>query len=378
MKIFLKIVKLNHISFLIKNNSSYKFIIKYAKIICIGRHKMSGNKICSMLLSQQRLLEIINFQTDVVKIGPDLGSIMTLITHKAQEMTHAKGATLELAEGEDMVYRATSGSLEPFLGLHLKKDSSLSGLCVKTGEIFYSENTQADDRVDKEASSKVGALSMVVVPLKHDEDTVGVLKIVSDKTSFFSDHDICVLSIVGDIMASLMYYAARYATDELFYKASHDALTELNNRSAFYDQLFQLTALSKQKTINFAIAIIDMDGLKYINDMYGHKAGDEAIKEFAKRLKNASRDVDIVARLGGDEFGLILKNITHKHEIDLVINRISKEIDQDLLFEDYTLQIGGSIGYALFPEDSQDLHKLIEIADYAMYTQKRLRKALKE
>ena len=339
---------------------------------------MIGNKICSMLLSQQRLLEIINFQTDVVKIGPDLGSIMTLITHKAQEMTHAKGATLELAEGEDMVYRATSGSLEPFLGLHLKKDSSLSGLCVKTGEIFYSENTQTDDRVDKEASSKVGALSMVVVPLKHDEDTVGVLKIVSDKTSFFSDHDICVLSIVGDIMASLMYYAARYATDELFYKASHDALTELNNRSAFYDQLFQLTALSKQKTINFAIVIIDMDGLKYINDTYGHKAGDEAIKEFAKRLKNVSRDVDIVARLGGDEFGLILKNITHKHEIDLVINRISKEIDQDLLFEDYTLQIGGSIGYALFPEDSQDLHKLIEIADHAMYAQKRLRKALKE
>jgi len=339
---------------------------------------MADIKICSTFLSQQRLLEIIKFQTDVAKIGPDLGSIMTLITHKVQDMTNANGATLELAEGQDMVYRATSGSLEPFLGLHLQKDSSLSGLCVKTGEIYYSKNTQIDDRVDKGSALKVGAFSMVVVPLKHEKETVGVLKIVSDKVSFFSDHDICVLSVVGEIMASLMYYAARYATDELFYKASHDELTGLNNRSAFYDQLFQLTALSKQKSTHFAVVMIDMDGLKYINDTYGHKAGDEAIKEFAKHLKNVSRDVDIVARLGGDEFGIILKNITHKHEIDLVINRISKEIDQDLLFEDYTLQIGGSIGYALFPEASQDLHKLIEIADHAMYTQKRLRKSLKE
>lgn len=179
-------------------------------------------------------------------------------------------------------------------------------------------------------------------------------------------------------MASLMYYAARYATDELFYNATHDALTELHNRSAFYDQLFQLTALSKQKTTNFAVVMIDMDGLKYINDTYGHKAGDEAIKEFAKRLKNVSRDIDIVARLGGDEFGIILKNITNKDEIDLVIKRISKEIDKDLLFEDYILQIGGSIGYALFPEDSQDLHKLVEIADQAMYVNKRQRKVVKE
>ncbi len=86
----------------------------------------------------------------------DLDSFMQSVCDRMCHLTGANGSTIEMLEGDDMVYRAASGSLLPFEGMRLHKDSSLSGMCVMQERIFYSPDTEVDDRVDKVATHKVG------------------------------------------------------------------------------------------------------------------------------------------------------------------------------------------------------------------------------
>jgi diguanylate cyclase (GGDEF)-like protein len=326
-------------------------------------------------LSPENLLKIIKLQTDIVKLGPDLSSVMNLVTEQVQYLTHAAGAIVELTEGEEMVYRATTGIAKQQLGLRLKRKGSLSGLCVEGGEILQCDDSECDPRVDKEACRKVGLRSMVVAPLFHQETVVGVLKIASPFASSFTDEHVCILNLTSDLIASSMFYSAKFEIKELYHRATHDTLTGLANRSLFYDHLRQVLALASRQSVAVGILNLDMDGLKFINDNYGHRAGDAAIKEIGQRIDRASRESDIVARLGGDEFGVILPELLDRSSAELVANRMGKEICLPFYFEDKPLKLDASIGMAIFPEDANELDTLIEKADQSMYQVKRSRKS---
>lgn len=119
-----------------------------------------------------------------------------------------------------------------------------------------------------------------------------------------------------------------------------------------------------------------MDGLKEINDNYGHRAGDAAIKEVAFRIKNTVGELDTVSRLGGDEFGIIIGNIVDRNDITSLIRRIDYEIIKPFEFEDFKINLRASIGYAHFKEDGIELEVLIEKADKLMYKEKREHKGV--
>ena len=120
--------------------------------------------------------------------------------------------------------------------------------------------------------------------------------------------------------------------------------------------------------------MIDMDGLKTVNDCYGHRAGDALIKEFAKRSKTCARATDTVARLGGDEFAMILSPVDLPDGVDAAIGRIQSALEAPFHFEDRIYQLHASIGSAQFPDDSGEIESLLELADQRMYAIKRLRK----
>ena len=122
-----------------------------------------------------QLLAIIRIQTEIAKLGLDFGGVMGLVVDKALVLVEAEGAVIELAEGDDMVYRAASGLAGGQVGLRVSRQSSLSGLCVETGQPMLCNDSENDPRVDLAACRKVGLRSMLVVPLKHDESVVGVL-----------------------------------------------------------------------------------------------------------------------------------------------------------------------------------------------------------
>ena len=208
------------------------------------------------------LMEIIRTQTDIAQLGLDLGGVMAFVTERVQQLTHAGGAIVELAEGDEMVYRAASGIAKHQLGLRLRRIGSLSGLCVEQRTVLRCDDSESDVRVDKEACRKVGLRSMVVAPLNHGETTVGVLKIAAAEPNVFSDEHVNILQLMCGLIASAMYHAVRYETNELYHRATHDALTGLANRALFYDRLRQNLSLARRQSSQLGILNLDMDGLK--------------------------------------------------------------------------------------------------------------------
>ncbi len=321
--------------------------------------------------SREKLLEVIAIQTEMARLGLDLGGLMSLVVQRTLGLVGADGAAVELAEGDDMVYRATAGMAQGSLGLRLRRGTSLSGLCVDEGRVLHCDDALTDERTDRAACARIGLRSMVVVPLRHEGETVGVLKAMSATASQFKARDFALLELLSDLVAAAMYFATRYAPGELFHKATHDGLTDLPNRSLFLDRLRSSLSQAVRDRRPLAVVILDMNGLKAVNDRFGHRAGDAALLEFARRLGNSVRQSDTAARLGGDEFGVLLRPLAPGGGLEATMSRLAHQLNGSFEFEGRQLEVAASVGAACFPEDGADLAQLIELADQRMYRHKR-------
>jgi diguanylate cyclase (GGDEF)-like protein len=320
------------------------------------------------------LLAVIRTQTEIVKLGLDLNGVMTLVAEQARNITGASGAVVELAEGDDMVYRAVAGTASGMLGLRLNKASSLSGLCVASATSLRCDDSETDPRVNRDACRQVGLRSMIVVPLIHLGNVVGVLKVFSSTAHAFGDGHLRILGLMSELIAASMFQAAKYGADELFRKATTDMLTGLANRALFFDRLRHGIAKAKREDRRLGVLMMDMDGLKSINDNHGHRAGDAAIREIASRISADARRSDTIARLGGDEFAFVLSTIENRERALVVAQRIGERCGQPFAFEGQPLEIGASIGVAIFPDDANEADVLLEQADQSMYAVKRSKK----
>lgn len=160
------------------------------------------------------------------------------------------------------------------------------------------------------------------------------------------------------------------ANIKLSRQANYDALTGLANRYLFYEQLKHHIALSKRNNYKLAILFIDLDGFKYINDTFGHNAGDKLLQEIAKCLTDCLREVDTVARLGGDEFAIILNAVFDVKFIPHVTEKIINAINQCVDINNTLCSVGASIGISIYPDDETSPEELMKQADTAMYQSK--------
>jgi diguanylate cyclase len=326
-------------------------------------------------IQPQILLEIIQIQTEIARLGYDLGSVMAFVAAQAQALTGAAGCAVEIAEGDDMVYRAVAGSVASELGLRLKRESSLSGLSVKLGMPLSCEDSETDERVDREACRKVGLRSMIVYPMKHFGETVAVIKVLSPEPNAFDGTSMRILGLMADMIAATMFYSGRYGNSGLLHRATHDELTGIANRALFFDRFRGYLANAATTQSEFTILNFDMDGLKTINDGFGHRAGDAALREYALRVGRILNPENTFARVGGDEFGALLASADADATQNL-IQRIHAELSAFFAFEDRPINLATSIGFASYPKDGQDINGLWGLADQRMYENKRLRKGI--
>jgi len=154
--------------------------------------------------------------------------------------------------------------------------------------------------------------------------------------------------------------------------ATHDVLTGLPNRRLLMDNLDSMIAMAHRYKLEIAILFIDLDGFKSVNDTYGHDSGDFLLKEVSNRFKHHIRESDTLARMGGDEFIFAFIEIGGKPlDTEILANRILNSISEPILLPNSnTVQIGASIGIALFPGDGDNPENLIRMSDAAMYTSK--------
>jgi diguanylate cyclase (GGDEF)-like protein/PAS domain S-box-containing protein len=154
--------------------------------------------------------------------------------------------------------------------------------------------------------------------------------------------------------------------------AEHDALTGLPNRLIVLDRLQQAMALARRTGSVLAVAYLDLDGFKAINDQHGHQAGDRVLIEVAHRLTSVVRASDTVCRLGGDEFALLLQGNVGGELFDEALARIIEVLRVPFpLAAGIAGTVGASIGFTVFPDDGVSAQTLLEHADQAMYQAKR-------
>ncbi|HVU75005.1 MAG TPA: sensor domain-containing diguanylate cyclase [Mycobacteriales bacterium] len=314
----------------------------------------------------ERLRAVIGVQREINAVVHDPAEVMRVVTRKAQELTGAAGAVVEILEGDELVYTAASGTAEPSLGARVRREASLSGICVEVGEPLVTYDTETDDRVDREACRRVGARSMVVVPLADDEQCHGVLKVLSGEPAAFGDEAVDTLRSLSSFITASLAHAKKY--DHSTYAATHDALTGLANRTLAVDRLAGALARAARSNGPVTVFFIDLDGFKQVNDTLGHAAGDALLKDVARRLTGAMRLSDTVARLGGDEFVIICEGMVER-QADDVADRLRRALDG---LGSVEAPVGLSIGIAR-SRDGVSAEALLEQADTAMYVDKTLK-----
>lgn len=187
----------------------------------------------------------------------------------------------------------------------------------------------------------------VMTPIRDDADEViGYLKILKDIT------------------------AVKLAQDQIRWLSAVDALTGLANRAAFDHRAQEMIALCARGGSTLHLLMIDLDRFKEVNDTLGHHAGDELLRQVARRLRDASRDSDHLGRLGGDEFGLLQIGPYDASSGGALAAKIVKSLAQPFEIGGTTVQISASIGIASSPDDSDQAGDLLKKADLALYKAK--------
>lgn len=159
-------------------------------------------------------------------------------------------------------------------------------------------------------------------------------------------------------------------TERLDYKAHHDELTGLKNRTSMYNEIEDVIGHLQEFNTKFAVMFIDLNKFKQLNDTLGHDAGDMMLKETATRLKDTVRSNDIVFRLGGDEFLVLVKDVKDHSEVENVLFNILEACKSPVMIQDQPIEISLSIGVAISPDDTKSSDEILKFSDIAMYEAK--------
>jgi len=156
--------------------------------------------------------------------------------------------------------------------------------------------------------------------------------------------------------------------------AHYDSLTELPNRILLSDRMQQAMTKSVRHDQFVAIAFIDFDGFKYVNDTYGHSTGDKFLQKIAQHLKHSLRDGDTLARIGGDEFVAVLDELNEATDSYVILSRLLESATTELIIDGEHIKVTASIGVTFYPQNNCSPDQLLRQADQAMYRAKQLGK----
>ena len=188
----------------------------------------------------------------------------------------------------------------------------------------------------------------------------------------------CTLNTVCDDAGEVTHYInvfsdvteRKHQNEHLKLLAHFDPLTRLPNRTLLTDRLAQAMARVLPEQHRLAVCFMDLDGFKAINDTHGHEAGDALLVIVARRLEAHVRTDDTVARQGGDEFVILLNGLPDVAECERTAERLLQAVREPIVVSGHTVQVGASIGIALYPQDGSDAETLLRYADQAMYQAK--------
>lgn len=242
----------------------------------------------------------------------------------------------------------------------------------RDGKIVYT-NRQAERLTGYRRSELVGRRVEILVPTRLR----AMGKLDSDfrlrrKDGTGVSVEISIGPAGDDTVAVLRDFTERRRLEAaLEHRALHDPLTELANRTLFFDRLRQSIHAARRESSQVALVMLDLDRFKGVNDTHGHAVGDEVLKQLGARLRKGLRATDTAARLGGDEFAWILPRVTSRDGVRRVVRKRLIALHEPIAAGRRKIRIRVSAGIALYPDDGRDADTLMRHSDAAMYSAKR-------
>jgi diguanylate cyclase (GGDEF)-like protein len=356
------------------------FVASGAAIIAV-RSELTN----TVALDTERLETIVSLHREVERAEFDVQGVVLEILDKARILLGASAASAGIIDGDEVVYRYRTGpGRDSGVAIRTPRDASLSGICFRTGEAVYCEDSETDPRVDRVACRAQELRSMIIVPLRHRGEIVGVLNVNSPEAHTFDSNDVRTVQLVAGAISAAYGHAVDIATKQrlldelettvdalrdseakLSHQALHDPLTGLPNRSLFLDRL--RAALAERSGPRVAVLFVDLDGFKVVNDSLGHDAGDALLVQTAQRISGVLRQNDTAARLGGDEFVIICADDSPVSAAVRMAERLISVLGVPFTFTDRDASMTASIGIAAHDGSAEDL---LRDADAAMYSAK--------
>lgn len=317
----------------------------------------------------------------------DRGTINTLLEIQMEKLKQliprAERIVFYIREDGDIyrsgfVWGKFSELLPSHSTIHFQNIFQLLGPHIKIYNQPYRLLTQLDpDNYTQEiAPVWQTAAQLLYIPLPAEEQFYGFIMLYSFRRFHrFSDDDLEKAQVFQKF-ATLAIAQLKY--QETISRLSYeDGLTQLPNRRYFFDQMAEAQYEAVRYHIPFTLIFLDMNNLKYINDTFGHAAGDAALRTIAVKLKETIRASDIVARLGGDEFAIILKHMDLEDGQQKVAELRPHFAQLDL--PDHKVAFSLAVGGVTYPTEAATQETLLKLADDRMYEHKRyMKKAQKE
>lgn len=250
--------------------------------------------------------------------------------------------------------------------------NTLHGLVIQDGKTICSnawfEDFPEMNRFKPGDNRDFNFMSVLSVPLKSNNETIGAITMERLKSRIYSDSDVRLLELLCGTVSSILNWQQEYKKVHL--TSIHDGLTGLLNHKAFLDRFEEEISRAGRFNQMLGLVVLDLDKFKLVNDNYGHLYGDYVLREVAKVINENVRVIDIVGRYGGEEFAVLLVNTDIKECLPLA-QRIVKSIAEKTFLEGgIAVKITISAGMAGFPHHAEKVRSLIAKADKAMYETK--------
>ena len=211
--------------------------------------------------------------------------------------------------------------------------------------------------------------AMTSLPLIAEEKLIGAVSLYSNSVASYQDEHLRLLETVSRIAADAIEKALRHAEAQAY--ALTDPMTGLPNSRSLQIEFDKEVMRAGRGGTTFQLLVLDLDGFKAVNDTYGHRVGDNMLREIAKLIRGQLREYDFLARYGGDEFVAIVPD-TDMTYMERLRRRIEDTVSTFALpvGGDQFARVGISFGSASFPTQGQSFDELVVVADKAMYRSK--------
>ena len=219
---------------------------------------------------------------------------------------------------------------------------------------------------------RFGSAAMIVAPIVAREVFLGTLTVsVNSEPARLEPRRDLLDRLSGVVAQAATALQTARLVDQVTHQARHDGLTGLVNRVAFTERMDQALAVARESGEPVGLFFVDLDDFKSINDARGHHVGDELLCKVAERLLGRIRSADTLARLGGDEFAIVLPGVDSRAEVESAAARVLGAFDEPFEVGGARLELGVSLGRAIWPEDAAGSEALMRHADAEMYRAKR-------